>query len=256
MNNHNQVAPMGFALNRQAADKATAGGNSITSSGVYTGIFWQAKHITAKTTGSQGVELMFKTRDGKEARFINLYYMDREGNILDVGYNNIQAIMVILGANDFNPVKGQYIRFKGKEKIQEQGYIFPSIMKQELQVAFQIHRTMNPDGSHNDNVEFRDVFRLDGFSAREINAGSTQPLDISNTQDWLADNPFKVVQASQNGRMEYQQGQGAGNYQQQPSPYQNTPNMYDYGQQQTHQQGGYSGPGPDDIPGFDDDPGF
>lgn len=72
----------------------------IYKSGIYTGQIWLARACTS-TTGSTGIRLFFKTKEGLKAT-ITLYTHTRTGKKTKA-YNLLQSLMIVLGATRLLP---------------------------------------------------------------------------------------------------------------------------------------------------------
>lgn len=134
-----------FTLDTNAARAADNKSSFIDEAGKYIGTFTRAEYMEKAETGSTGIGLTFKSRDGAEAQFyINLTY--QHGTRNNGGYELINAIMACLqlravGAPQPITVEKWNNDTKQREKVSVQG--FKELMDKQIGLLVQMEIEKN-----------------------------------------------------------------------------------------------------------------
>lgn len=134
-----------FTLDTNAARAADNKSSFIDEAGKYIGTFTRAEYLEKKETGSTGIGLTFKSREGAEAQFyINLTY--QHGTRNEGGFQLINALMACMslrsvGAPSQVAVEKWNSDTKQREKVSVPG--FPELMGKPIGLLIQMEIEKN-----------------------------------------------------------------------------------------------------------------
>ena len=94
-----------YQYKESAAIQSEQGGR-ITEPGAYIGQITMAKKVISKEKQTQGIEFTFEDDSGATASYLTLYTFNKEGKEL-FGFNQVCAIMKLLGVNEFSSKMAQ-----------------------------------------------------------------------------------------------------------------------------------------------------
>lgn len=126
-----------YTLNTEQAKQAESFGKYLSESGKYAGVLTSAKGVISKQK-TEGIELSFKTDDGKEANYIQLWTYNSAGEGLH-GLKVLNALMTVLRLRDLTPTNGTE---DGKQIT-----TFPALTNKRLGLVLQREEYAKNDGS-------------------------------------------------------------------------------------------------------------
>jgi len=101
-------------FNQQQAIAGSAGsGDYITESTVVSGRLVEAKWI-ASPSGAKSIEFSFESDSGKKANYLSIFYGKKNGSANDIGIEQLQAMMGVLGVQNLSDQGGYCPEVKGK----------------------------------------------------------------------------------------------------------------------------------------------
>jgi len=169
-----------YTLDADAAKEADSGGNRITESGAYLGMFTKAKHIVA-STGALGIEFSFKSNEGQEANYLTIYTKNKEGKNI-YGYKQLMAIMTCLGVRSLTPTDSNIMEydFEHKKDVAKNVVLYPDLMNKPIGLVLQKELYTKSDGNdgermglysfYNSNSKCTAAERLDNNPATAIDS--------------------------------------------------------------------------------------
>lgn len=129
-----------FNLDANAARSADNKSAFIDEAGKCIGEFLRAEYMEKKDTGSTGIGLTFKTRDGAEASFyLNLTY--QHGTRNEGGYAMMNAIMACLQLRTVGapqPIKFEKWNSETRQREQVTAPGFPELLKKPIGLLIQM----------------------------------------------------------------------------------------------------------------------
>lgn len=129
-----------FNLDPNAARAADNKSAFIDEAGKYIGTFTRAEYMEKQQTGSTGIGLTFKSRDGAEAQFyINLSY--QHGTRNDGGYQLVNAIMACLQLRNVGnpqPITVEKWDKDAGQRVQANVHGFPELMGKPIGLLLQM----------------------------------------------------------------------------------------------------------------------
>jgi hypothetical protein len=136
-----------FNLDPNAARAADNKSAFIDEAGKYIGTFTRAEYMEKQSTGSTGIGLTFKSREGAEAQFyVNLSY--QHGTRNKGGYEMVNAIMACLQLRNVGNPKPVTVEkwntdTKQREQVSVQG--FPELMGKPIGLLIQMEIEKNSE---------------------------------------------------------------------------------------------------------------
>lgn len=183
---------MDFNLDPKAASSYGRGSSYITSSGKYIGEFYRAESVTSKS-GTQGVDLLFKTPQGEIADYMTIWHTKADGTRLP-GFDAINALMTVLkvrGAKEGAHKAERWVKEnKAYEPLMVRGY--DEFCHKLIGIVLQ--ETLEDDGKGGN----RQGKQIIGFfeantelTAAEILNKASKPEALAKQLTWLASHPIK-----------------------------------------------------------------
>ncbi|OOR92111.1 hypothetical protein B0181_02210 [Moraxella caviae] len=137
----------------------------------------RAEFVQSKS-GAQGVELEMVNQDRQHA-FHTYWYEKANGEIIDFQYQQLQALMGILGVQVLTPTQGVAPKYnwESRQTVQAQGVYAPELTNRIFTALF-IRNFQVYNGEKRTKTEIYAAFSDGELSYREINAGVQTPQDI------------------------------------------------------------------------------
>lgn len=136
-----------FNLDPNAARAADNKSAFIDEAGKYIGTFTRAEYMEKPQTGSTGIGLTFKSREGAEAQFyVNLSYQHGQRN--KAGHELVNAIMACLQLRHVGspqPVKVEKWNSDAKQREQVSVQGFPELMGKPIGLLIQLEIEKNSE---------------------------------------------------------------------------------------------------------------
>lgn len=180
-----------YQLNAKAAKEADKKGGSINETGKYMGTILRAENVKSDK-GTIGVELAFRSDDGKSADYLTLWTTNVEGKEL-YGYKTLMAIMACLRVKAITPVLQVVEKYNhdAKEKRQVQAEVFPELMNKPIGLLIQMEEYEKKDKSRAWKPSIYAPFDKHGFTASEILNQATKPETMEKMLATLRDKPMR-----------------------------------------------------------------
>lgn len=163
-----------YSFDQNAASEADKVSSRIDETGMYKGVLKNAVAVISSNKGTHGVELDFESSDGNTT--IMLWTKSAEGEPYR-GFNQVQAIMAILGLRGLKSVAGKRRRydFDEKKEVEEDAEVFPELLEKPLIFALQKHWQTAESGKDFYNMELFAIFHP------ETRLTSTEMKERKNT---------------------------------------------------------------------------
>lgn len=172
-----------YTLDAEQAKQAESFGKYISESGKYIGTITSAKAILSQQK-TEGIELSFKTNDGKEANYIQLWTYNMGGTEL-YGLKVLNALMTVLRCRELKPSQSV---ING-----EQVTIFNALMNKPLGALLQ-----REEYTKNNNEQGYKMILIAPFDAQsemtasEILNKSTKAESLVGMVSYIKANPVKT----------------------------------------------------------------
>jgi hypothetical protein len=169
-----------YSLDTTAAKQADFVGARITETGKYTGKFIRAEAVTSNQ-GTEGIELCFKSDDGQEADFLQLWTHRPNGDELPSN-KTLMALMTCMKVRSVNPKKGLVDKWDAdaKAKVSKEAIILPELVGKPIGLLLQKEEYEKRGGGVGFKFNVYGCFDPDGnFTASEIldKAATPEKLD-------------------------------------------------------------------------------
>lgn len=180
-----------YSLDTNAAKQADNVGARITETGKYTGYFTRAEAVTSKK-GTEGIELCFKSDDGQEADFIQLWTYNPSGDELPSN-KTVMALMTCMKVRSLSPTTTIVEKYdastKKKEKVQAE--VFPELMNRPIGLLLQKEEYAKSDNSIGYKFNVYGCFDpATGMTASEILDKAVKPEKLAKMEASLRDKPL------------------------------------------------------------------
>lgn len=158
------------------AARAAGQSNYITQTGKYTGVFEMAVAKTSEK-GTDGIEFTFKSREGQQANYLQLWTHNNAGEPL-YGYKVLQALMTCIKVRQIAPQRA------GKDEL------FPGLCNKPIGLLLQREPYDKNDGSEGFKFNIFGCFDpMSELTAKEILDRVVQPAQLAQMVAQLADRP-------------------------------------------------------------------
>lgn len=129
--------------------------NRITEPGLYFGTITQAEYITSSSSPSTGIQLNFKSDDGKTANYLSLWTHGKDG-APTYGHKQLSALLVCLGLKDIQPIDGMATHWDSatKSEIQEPAILYPGMCNRPVGLILQKELYTDRNGQDKDRLLF------------------------------------------------------------------------------------------------------
>jgi len=211
---------MYYAFDKQAALAADNAGSRITEKGKYIGKFTRAEHITAKKTGTEGIDFDFVTNDGLRARFA--IYTRKSDGTTTYGYKQLMAVMACLrqkGLSEPQPIRARVWDFDANQEVEKTVPQFAELLNKPIGLLIHMEEYANNQGESKWRPGFAHAFEAaTELMAAEILESKATPEQLPKTLLTLKDRPMKEggqtransYEAAKNGSLDYGNSQTAG----------------------------------------------
>lgn len=181
-----------FELDKNSASAADNKSAFIDEAGKYIGALTRAEYMEKKETGSTGIGLTFKTREGAEAQFyINLSY--QHGTKNEGGYSLVNAIMACLQLRKVGDPQQITIEKWDKDagqRVKASVPGFPELMGKPLGLLIQMEIEKNSEKGNERPTIFAPFSAESEKTASEIlDARCTSPAKLEKMVQQIAKKP-------------------------------------------------------------------
>lgn len=181
-----------FQLDKAAASAADNKSSFIEEAGKYIGTLTRAEYMEKAETGSTGIGLTFKTREGAEAQFyINLTY--QHGTKNDGGYSLINAIMACLSLRNVGAPQQITVEKWDKDagqRVKASVPGFPELMGKPLGLLIQMEIEKNSEKGNERPTIFAPFSAESEKTASEIlDSRCTAPAKLEKMVQQIAKKP-------------------------------------------------------------------
>lgn len=183
-----------FELDNDAVAKGDKNADRITDSGAYIGKFTSVAYLENEDTGSRGLEFEFESVTGGQASFTVYTHSKKTGELKTTfGYDQVQALMYLLGVKTLKRVPGIINGWVGDEgartRGEVEGFHFPELENKPIGIVLQKELTTKKTGSgdsHRWNLygQFDPVSKL---TASELRDRKTRPEKFDKLMKGLKD---------------------------------------------------------------------
>lgn len=182
---------MNYSLNTEAAKAADTMNNRLDETGKYIGVFTRAEAVTSKK-GAVGIDLSFKSDDGRTADFLSVWTHGKDGNEI-YGYKQLMAIMTCLRVKQLTKTPGTVKKYdKASGGIAEfQADIYPELTGKQIGLLLQREAYVKNDGSEGHKLNIAGAFEAGSeLTASEILGKKTTPELLAKMTSALKDKPL------------------------------------------------------------------
>lgn len=206
-----------FTLDTNAARAADNKSAFVDDAGKYIGSFTRAEYMEKTETGSTGIGLTFKTREGADAQFyINLSY--QHGTKNDSGHSMLNAIMACLQLRTV--AAPQTISFEKWDKdagqrVKATAYGFPELMGKPIGLLLQMEIEKNSTTSQARPIIFAPFSAESEKTASEVlDPKCTSPAKLEKMIQQVMNKPVvdRRPKGSQPANQSHQESQAPDNF--------------------------------------------
>lgn len=173
-----------YEFDEEAASHADDFANRINENGMYIGQFTKAEDVTSAEKGTKGVYFEFECPGGGKTNF-TLYTKKASGEVINVGMNKLQAIMLILGIKSgLRAVAGKVSKYNNdtNEREEVDGLVFPDLLGKDIGIVMQKELYTGNDGKDRDRMGLLMTFHPGTkLSASEIRERKAKPEKLEKT---------------------------------------------------------------------------
>lgn len=164
-----------YEYDSDAAGHADDFANRINENGPYIGRFTRAEDVTSAEKGTKGVYLEFSVEGGGKTNF-TLYTKKGTGEIINVGWNKLNALMTIFNLKGLKAVPGKVQKFVDDERVEEDGLVFPDLLEKDVGLILQKELYTGQDGTNRERMGLLMAFDpKTKLSASEIKERKVKP---------------------------------------------------------------------------------
>lgn len=178
-----------YALNAETAKAAEQFSSYLDTTGKYLGVITRAEAISSKS-GSEGIELAFKSRDGLEANYIQLWTSKQNGEPLQ-GLKVLNALMAVLKLRNITAVRGPIEKMDNGQKVVVQVDLLPDLMK-PVGLVLQREEYTKDNGQTGYRMLLIAPFCAETErTATEVLSQAREAKALTKIIEWLADKPVR-----------------------------------------------------------------
>lgn len=179
-----------YALNAETAKAAEQFSSYLDTTGKYFGVITRAEVITS-SQGTEGVELAFRARDGRDANYIQLWTFNKSGESLQ-GLKVLNALMAVLKLRNINPVKGPVEKMDDGKKVVVQAELLPDLMNKPVGLVLQREEYIKDNRQTGYRMLLIAPFCAETErTASEVLSQAREPKALTKIIEWLADKPVR-----------------------------------------------------------------
>lgn len=179
-----------YALNAETAKAAEQFSSYLDTTGKYLGVITRAEVITS-SQGTEGVELAFKARDGREANYIQLWTFNKAGADLQ-GLKVLNALMAVLKLRNIAPVKGPIEKMDDGKKVVVQAELLPDLMGKPVGLVLQREEYIKDNRQTGYRMLLIAPFCAETErTATEVLSQAREAKALTKIIEWLADKPVR-----------------------------------------------------------------
>lgn len=165
-----------YDFNTEAAKQAN-GGNYISETGKYIGVFTRAEAVTSEK-GTEGTEFCFKDQSGASADFLSLWTHDKDGKELP-SFKTFNALLACMRLRGVKSAIGKVEKYNTTTKSREltDAEIFPDMQNKPIGLLLQKVWRADKPGKY--KFEICGVFEASTeLTASEILARASAPVRL------------------------------------------------------------------------------
>ncbi len=183
-----------YTLDTKAASAADQTVSLIRETGKYIGTITRAEAISSDS-GTEGVELSFRSREGATADYLTLWTYNASGEALP-SLKALNALMTVCKARAITPTAGLVEKWdpNARARLKVQATIYPELTGKEVGLLLQREEYIKRDSSTGDKLNVFGVFDpITELTASEILAQKTNPETLAKMVAVLRDKPAKAA---------------------------------------------------------------
>jgi hypothetical protein len=168
-----------YEYDPEAGSKADDVASRIDTSAPYIGRFKTAHTIKSERTGTEGIHFEFNSPGGGSASFD--VYTRKEDGTPTFGWNQVQAMMTVLGLRGLRSVLGKFEQydFDAGKRVEVEGEIFPDLCEKDIGLVLQKELYTKGDGKEGFRMNLYGIFHpVSRLTASELKDRKTQPEKI------------------------------------------------------------------------------
>lgn len=165
-----------YEFDPEASGKADDVASRIDTSAAYIGRFKDAHAIKSERTGTEGIHFEFSSPGGGSASFD--VYTHKENGDKTFGWNQVQAMMAILGLRGLRSIQGKFeaYDFDAGKRVEQQGEIFPDLLDKDIGLVLQKELYTKGNGQDGFRMNLYGIFHAQSrLTASEIKERKVQP---------------------------------------------------------------------------------
>lgn len=196
-----------YILDTKAAIESNNHSNFITTTGKYIGMI-KTCYYDKNQNGTESVNILFESRDGKEAPLLTIYTHNGSGEQL-MGYNLFNALMTCCKVKQTTWATEivEVYNFSTKQNEKQQKEVCVELKNKPVGLVLRQEEYQNSAGETKTKITLHAPFEADTeLMANEILERVTQPTALANTMGWIAKEPIKKLKAN-NQQGSYQASQ-------------------------------------------------
>ncbi len=196
-----------YTLDTKAAIEANNHSNFITTTGKYIGMI-KACYYDKNQNGTESVNILFESKDGKEAPLLTIYTHNGQGEQL-MGYNTFNALMTCCKVKQttWSSEVVDVYNFNTKQNEKQTKEVCTELKNKAIGLVLRQEEYQNNSGEIKTKIILHAPFEASTeLMANEILGRITQPVALANTMDWIAKEPIKKLKAN-NQQGNYQASQ-------------------------------------------------
>lgn len=196
-----------------AREGANVGGQRITETGAYTGVFTKAKHFT-NDKGTTGIDFAFESTSGQNAYF-QIYTKNNKGESI-FGEKQLQAIMACMKLRGINPSQAtiEEFNFDSRQVEKVQATVFKELMNTPVGVVLQKEYYTKNSGEAGERMNFFTAFdpKTKQMADEVLDQLQAEKLDkvMATLQDKYSTNNPQTSAPAQNASQNFQQPPASG----------------------------------------------
>jgi single-strand DNA-binding protein len=168
-----------YEYDPESAGKADDVASRIDTNGPYVGQFKLAHTIKSERTGTEGIHFEFNSPGGGSASFD--VYTRKEDGTPTFGWNQVQAMMTVLGLRGLRSVLGKFEQydFDAGKRVEVEGEIFPELCSKDIGLVLQKELYTKNDDKEGFRMNLYGIFHpVSRLTASELKDRKTQPEKI------------------------------------------------------------------------------
>lgn len=186
-----------YTLDTKAAIEANNHSNFISTTGKYIGMI-KACYYDKNQNGTESVNILFESKDGKEAPLLTIYTHNGQGEPL-MGYNLFNALMTCCKVKTTTWVDElvEVYNFATKQNEKQQKEVCVELKNKPIGLVLRQEEYQNNAGELKTKVVLHAPFEANTeLMANEILGRVTTPMALASTMEWIAREPIKKLKVN------------------------------------------------------------